>query len=71
MELIQTHALISGTHATKNEIVMDLAKTKAQVAQVQEKPTRLQFIGGLQDLHKDTTPMNFSSSLRDLQEIWH
>ena len=43
----------------KNELVMDLAKTKAQVAQAQEKPTRLQFIGGLQDLHKDTTPMNF------------
>ena len=55
MKLIETHALKSGTCATKNELVMDLAKTKAQVAQVQEKPTRLQFIGGLQDLHKDTT----------------
>ena len=54
MKLIQTHALKSGTRATKNELVMDLAKTKAQVAQVREKPTRLQFIGGLQDLHKDT-----------------
>ena len=54
----------------QNELVMDLAKTKAQVTQVQEKPTRLQIIGGLQDLHKYTTPMNFSSSLRDLQEIW-
>ena len=53
----------------KNELVMDLAKTKAQVAQVREKPTRLQIIGGLQDLHKDTTPINFSSSLRDLQEL--
>ena len=51
----ETHALISGTCATKNELVMDLAKTKAQGAQVQEKPTRLQSIGGLQDLHKDTT----------------
>ena len=55
MELIQTHALVSGTRATKNELVMNLANTKAQVAQVREKPTRLQFIGGLQDLHKDTT----------------
>ena len=27
----------------QNELVMDLAKTKAQVAQVREKPTRLQF----------------------------
>ena len=63
--------MISRTRATKNELVMDLAKTKAQVAQAKEKPTRLQFIGGLQDLHEDTTPMNFSSSLRDLQEIWH
>ena len=71
MKLIETHAMISRTRATKNELVMDLAKTKAQVAQVREKPTRLQFIGGLQDLHKDTRPMNFSSSLRDLQEIWH
>ena len=71
MELKQTHAMISGNRATKNELVMDLAKTKAQVAQVQEKPTRLQFIGGLQDLHKDTTPMNFSSSLCGLQEICH
>ena len=43
---------------------MDLAKTKAQVAQVQEKPTRLQIIGGLQDMHKDTTPTKLSSSLR-------
>ena len=64
MKLIQTQAMIRRTRATKNELVMDLAKTKAQVALVQEKPTRLQFIGGLQDLHKDTTPMNFSSSLR-------
>ena len=71
MKLIETHALKSGTRATKDELVMNLAKTKAQVTQVQEKPTRLQFIGGLQDLHKDTTPMNFSSSLRDLLEIWH
>ena len=71
MKLIETHALKSGACATTNELVMYLAKTKAQVAQVQEKPTRLQFIGGLQDLHKDTTPINFSSSLRDLQEIWH
>ena len=38
--------MISGTRATKNELVMDLAKTKAQVAQVQEKPTWLQIIGG-------------------------
>ena len=51
---IQTHAMIR-TRATKNELVMDLAKTKAQVAQVREKPTQLQFIGGLQDLHKETT----------------
>ena len=64
MELIKTHAKISGTRATKNELVMDLAKTKAQVAQVQEKPTRLQIIGGLQDMHKDTTPTKLSSSLR-------
>ena len=64
MELIQTHAKISGTRATKNELVMDLPKTKAQVAQVQEKPTRLQIIGGLHDLHKDTTPTKFSSNLR-------
>ena len=55
MELIQTHAMISRTRATKNEVVMELAKTKAQVAQVQEKPTQLLFIGRLQDLYKDTT----------------
>ena len=71
MKLIETHALKSGTCATQSELVMDLAETKAQVAQVQDKPTRLRLIGGLQDLQKDTTPMNFSSSLRDLQEIWH
>ena len=55
MKLIETHALKRRTRATKNELVMDLVKTKAQVAQVREKPTRLQFICGLQDLHKDTT----------------
>ena len=30
----------------QNELVMDLAKTKAQGAQVQEKPTRLQLLVG-------------------------
>ena len=66
-KLIQTHAMKGRTCTTQKELLMDLAKTIAQAAQVQEKPTRLQIIGGLQDLHKDTTPMNFSSSLRDLQ----
>ena len=62
MKLIQTHAMISRTRATKNELVMDLAKTKAQVAQVREKPTRLQFIGGIQDLHKRHHLQNFHRS---------
>ena len=63
-KLIQTYAMKSRTCTTKNELVMDLAKTNSQVAQVQEKPNRLQSIGGLQDLHKDTTPIDFPSSLR-------
>ena len=60
---IQTHAMIRRTRATKNELVMDLAKTKAQVAQVQEKPTRLQLLVGYKICTK-TPPTNFSSSLR-------
>ena len=38
MKLIETHALKSGTCATKNELVMDLAKTKAQVASSTREP---------------------------------
>ena len=70
MELIQTHAMISRTRATKNELVMGLTKTEAQVAQVQEKQTRLSFIGGLQDLHKDTTYKIFIELAHLLKEIW-